>query len=211
MHLTTAALIAALLSWTGCAPAAEAPVPQTAADPSRPGVLKLEELRGPQVDALDRERTLFILPIGMIEIHGPHLPIGNDTIGLVYEANEAAARLQQALPEWHIVMMPPVAYGQSGANELGGILVHPGTYGMRQSTLRSLVADLGGQVAQNRFKWVFVIERPRRPHAQYRHQPGVRLHQRDVRRDDAARHGAAAGRSGDTGHRTADPREALFS
>jgi creatinine amidohydrolase len=157
MNRTTAALIAGLSSWTGCAPAGEAPVPRTAADPSRPGVHKLEELRGPQVDALDRERTLFILPVGMIEVHGPHLPIGNDTIGLVYEANEAATRLQQALPDWHIVMMPPVAYGQGGANELGGILVHPGTYGMRQSTLRSLVADLGGQVAQNRFKWMFVM------------------------------------------------------
>ncbi len=79
MNRTTAALIAGLSGWTGCAPAVEAPVPRTAADPSRPGVHKLEELRGPQVDALDRERTLFILPVGMIEVHGPHLPIGNDS------------------------------------------------------------------------------------------------------------------------------------
>ena len=33
----------------------------------------------------------------------------------------------------------------------------PGTYGVRQSTLRSLVADIGGQIVQNRFKWVFVM------------------------------------------------------
>jgi hypothetical protein len=30
-------------------------------------ILKLEELRFPQIDALDRERTMFILPIGMLE------------------------------------------------------------------------------------------------------------------------------------------------
>ena len=53
--------------------------------------------------------------------------------------------------------MPPINYGQSGANQLGDMLVHPGTYGIRQSTLRSLVADLGGQVAQNGFKWIFVM------------------------------------------------------
>ncbi len=118
---------------------------------------KLEELRAPQIDALDRDRTLFILPVGMIEVHGPHLPVGTDTLGLIYEANNVSTRISRALPDWNIVMMPPVSYGQSGANELGGRLVHPGTYGMRQSTLRSLVADLGGQVAQNGFKWIFVL------------------------------------------------------
>src|SRR4030095_15944855 len=34
---------------------------------------------------------------------------------------------------------------------------HPGAYGVRQSPLRSIVADVGGQLAQNRFKWIFVI------------------------------------------------------
>lgn len=156
MHRTAVALCVGLMSCTGCGQV-EAPAPQSATEPSSPRIHKLEELRAPQVDALDRDRTMFILPIGMVEVHGPHLPIGNDTIGLIYEANEVAKRLNEALPDWHIVTMPPIAYGQGGANELGGMLVHPGTYGMRQSTLRSLVADLGGQVAQNGFKWTFVL------------------------------------------------------
>jgi creatinine amidohydrolase len=54
-------------------------------------------------------------------------------------------------------MMPPINYGHSGANQLGDLPVHPGTYAIRQSTLRSLVVDVGGQVAQNGFKWIFVI------------------------------------------------------
>ena len=125
--------------------------------PARSTVYKLEELRAPQIDALDRERTLFILPVGMIEVHGPHLPVGTDTLGLIYEANAASRRLSTALASWNIVMMPPISYGQGGANELGGRLIHPGTYAIRQSTLRSLVADLGAQVAQNGFKWIFVL------------------------------------------------------
>lgn len=40
---------------------------------------------------------------------------------------------------------------------MGNVPIHPGTYGIRQSTLRSLIADVGGQIAQNRFKWVFVM------------------------------------------------------
>jgi creatinine amidohydrolase len=123
----------------------------------RSKIYKLEELTWPQVDALDRERTLFILPVGMIEEHGPHLPVGADTFGVTYEANGASRRVSRALPDWSVVMMPPINYGQSGANRLGDMLVHPGTYGIRQATLRSLVADLGGQIAQNGFKWIFVM------------------------------------------------------
>ena len=127
------------------------------AQPARSKIYKLEELRAPQIEALDRERTLFILTVGMLEVHGPHLPIGTDTIGLAYEAARASTRISQALPDWNIVMMPPIPYGQSGANQLGGRYTHPGTYAIRQTTLRSLVADLGAQVAQNGFKWIFVL------------------------------------------------------
>jgi creatinine amidohydrolase len=124
---------------------------------SRSKIYKLEELTWPQIDALDRQRTLFLLPVGMIEEHGPHLPVGADTFGVMYEANGASRRVSRALPDWNIIMMPPINYGQSGANQLGDMLVHPGTYGIRQSTLRSLVADVGGEIARNGFKWIFVM------------------------------------------------------
>jgi creatinine amidohydrolase len=120
-------------------------------------VHKLEELTWPQIDAFDRLRTLFILPVGMIEQHGPHLPVGADTIGVTYEASGVSRRVSRILPDWNIVMMPAVNYGQSGANQLGDMPIHPGTYAIRQSTLRALVADLGGQLAQNGFTWIFVM------------------------------------------------------
>ena len=120
-------------------------------------IYKLEELRWPQIDALDRERTMFILPTGMLEEHGPHLPIGSDTFGVTSEADGVARRVARALPQWNIVMMPVIDYGNAGANIIGGHLVHPGTYGIRQSTIRALIADLGAQVALNRFRWMFVL------------------------------------------------------
>jgi creatinine amidohydrolase len=122
----------------------------------RSPIHKLEELTASQIAALDRERTIFILPVGMLEQHGPHLPIGADTLAVVYEANGAARRVARDLEGWSIVMMPPVNYGQSGANRLGDQRYHPGTYSIGQATLRSLIADIGGQLAENRFKWIFV-------------------------------------------------------
>ena len=53
-------------------------------------------------------------------------------------------------------MMPPVNYGQSGANRLGDRRYHPGTYSISQATLRTLIAEIGGQLAENGFKWIFV-------------------------------------------------------
>ena len=72
---------------------------------------KLEELRYPQVAALDRERTMFVLPIGMLEEHGPHLPIGADTLGVTYEADAVANT-----PGWQGYLSVPAkataAYGR---------------------------------------------------------------------------------------------------
>ena len=81
----------------------------------------------------------------------------SDTFGVEYEAARVTQRLAAALSGWHVVVMPTIHYGSSGANQAGNIPVHPGTYGIRLSTLRSLIADLGAQIAQNRFKWVFVM------------------------------------------------------
>jgi len=120
-------------------------------------VLAIGDLTWQDIDALDRDRTLFLLTVGMLEEHGPHLPIAADTIGVEYEAGRVADRLSQALPGWQVVLMPTIHYGSSGANQIGNVAIHPGTYGVRQSTLRSLVADIGGQITQNRFKWIFVM------------------------------------------------------
>src|SRR5687767_10161377 len=83
-----------------------------AAAPQQPSpVHKLEELAWPRIAAFDRGRTLFILPVGVLEEHGPHLPIAADTLGVVYEAGRAARRVSRASPGWNVVMTlpPPVA------------------------------------------------------------------------------------------------------
>ncbi len=156
MNQALIVLIACVISGSAAA-AQDQGVAQRSGSAPRSRIYKLEELTWPQIDAFDRQRTLFILPVGMIEEHGPHLPVGADTFGVTHEADGASRRVSRALPEWNVVMMPAINYGQSGANEMGDKLVHPGTYGIRQSTLRSVVADLGGQLAQNGFRWIFVM------------------------------------------------------
>ena len=42
--------------------------------------MRLEELTSPEVGALDRDRTVLILPLGSVEQHGNHMPLGTDTM-----------------------------------------------------------------------------------------------------------------------------------
>src|SRR5688572_33443224 len=93
--------------------------------PTGSRIYKLEELNWPQIDALQRERTLVLLPVGMVEEHGPHLPVGTDMLGVVYEASGVSRRVSQALSDWNIVMLPSINYGHGGANLIGDMLVHP--------------------------------------------------------------------------------------
>jgi creatinine amidohydrolase len=157
MNQALIVLIVSVIGGSAASAREQGPKQRDSSVPARSNIYKLEELTWPEIDALDRQRTMFILPMGMIEEHGPHLPVGADTFGVTYEADGASKRVSRALPDWNVVLMPAISYGQGGANQLGDILVHPGTYGIRQSTLRSLVADLGAEIAQNGFKWIFVM------------------------------------------------------
>jgi hypothetical protein len=50
-------------------------------------MIKFEELNWKELDALDREKTIFFLPISPMEEHGPHLSLGTD----LFSARDAAA------------------------------------------------------------------------------------------------------------------------
>ena len=54
------------------------------------GVLALESMDARQIDSLSRAETVFILPIGMIEEHGPHLPVGADTFTFTFHSHVGA-------------------------------------------------------------------------------------------------------------------------
>lgn len=122
-----------------------------------PGVHDVRRLTAPDLASLDRARTIFVVPIGMLEEHGPHLPVATDSYSVELRADRILTRLGRTFPDRFFVRMPIEPYGEAGANIIGNIQVHPGTYGIRQTTLRALVADVGAQIAQNGFRWIFVV------------------------------------------------------
>ncbi len=55
--------------------------------------MRLPELTWPEINALDRERTVVLIPTGAVEQHGPHLPLGTDTFLATAAAEEISAQI----------------------------------------------------------------------------------------------------------------------
>jgi len=90
-----------------------------------------------EVGALDKSRTVAILPVGAIEAHGPHLPLSTDVLIAEAMARAAAGKL-----EGEIVLLPPFAYTPAGS-----AAAFPGTLSMRAETVTALVVDIARSLA----------------------------------------------------------------
>ena len=90
----------------------------------------LEEISMKDFEKKVKKTKTVIVPVGALEAHGPHLPLGTDTIG-VYEAAKKAAK------KIDVFVAPPLYYGICRSTRK-----HPGTVGISGDTLRSLVRDI---------------------------------------------------------------------
>jgi creatinine amidohydrolase len=92
--------------------------------------LRIERLRPKQIEAALALRSLVYIPLGALEYHGHHLPIGLDAMtahGLCLQACEQTGGL----------VMPPLYYGMTGS-----IGHHPWTICVeKEETLKQLYLD----------------------------------------------------------------------
>ncbi len=130
----------------------------SAASPRRAGprVLRVAELNTKQILALDRTKTVVLLPGGILEEHGPYLPSFADGYLNEYLARELAKAIA-ARPGWTAVVFPTIPLGSGGANEIGGKYSFPGTYAVRPETLRAVFMDLAAELGEQGFQWIFLI------------------------------------------------------
>jgi len=120
-------------------------------------VVRVGDLNTRQIRALDRSRTVVLLPGGMLEEHGPYLPAFTDGILSDRLTRELAQGVVSKMPGWTALVFPPVSVGASGSNEIGKRFVFPGTYAVRPSTLRAMYMDLATELGEQGFKWIMVV------------------------------------------------------
>jgi creatinine amidohydrolase len=89
-------------------------------------------------------RALVILPVGVVEEHGEHLPLGLDSFAAEAYAASAAPHLEEQ--GYEIVVAPTVNYGVARA-----AIDFPGTLSLEPETLKALLVDIGRSLARHGF------------------------------------------------------------
>jgi creatinine amidohydrolase len=108
--------------------------------------MRLEELTSPRLAALRERRPVALWPVGAVEPHGPHAPLGTDTLISVGICERAAQRLEDA------VVLPPLPFGVTryGAAFAGAV-------GISEATLRAVVLDVAAAVAAQGFRRLAIV------------------------------------------------------
>jgi len=98
------------------------------------------------LEKLDRDRTVVLLPVGSIEVHGPHLPLGQDTMAVYMVSVEASRRSQPSL------VLPPLYYAYVPENRH-----FPGTISLDGELLTRLLEKICDEVYRNGFKKILIV------------------------------------------------------
>ena len=90
----------------------------------------LEQMTTNEVESAVKYCQTVLVPFGVLEAHGPHMPLATDTI----QAYDAAKRTAKQID---VFVAAPIHYGM--CRSASG---HPGTIGISGDTLRSLTFDI---------------------------------------------------------------------
>lgn len=107
------------------------------------------DLSRAQFAAMDRARTIAVLPVGAIEQHGPHLPVSVDR-DLAEAVLDGA--LEHLPPDLRVLALPGFAYGRS--NEHGMIA---GTISLSTGTMLQLLSDIAASLARTGFSRLVLL------------------------------------------------------
>ncbi len=107
-------------------------------------MIEWARITGPQFEELPKD--IAILPVGNIERHGDHLPLGADLMAPEWISREVAKRLGNA------VLLPPIPYGSSKA-----MREFPGTIDIDSNAFREYVKSVMKEVIRNGFKLLVII------------------------------------------------------
>jgi creatinine amidohydrolase len=110
----------------------------------------MEQMTYPQLELLAARTQLALLPIGPVEAHGPHLPLGTDLIA----ARELCERGAQHLVAQGVecIVAPLLSYCLAEVAS-----PFPGTISVRAAVVSALVADICQSLARSGFRKILVI------------------------------------------------------
>ena len=114
---------------------------------THPMAFKFTELNWQQIDKLDRDNTIFLLPTGAIEQHGPHLPVDTD----IFNSNALVESVAASFKS-NVIALPPIWWGTSPHHK-----GYPGTISLRLETFHHLLTDIFSSLTAHGFYRFLVL------------------------------------------------------
>lgn len=107
---------------------------------------KWEELTGPDfIKAIQQSQGVCVLPFGIIEKHGPHLPLGTDLINVRFA-------VEHATQQEYAVIFPAYYFGQ-----IAEARQQPGTVSYSMHMQLALLQETTDEMARNGCKKVVIV------------------------------------------------------
>src|SRR5262245_15767182 len=84
---------------------------------------RFQELSSTQLQTFPRSQTVFFLPVGPLEDHGPHLPFGLDPATAEKVSEQIAESIEKSMPGWKAILLPALPLGVEGNTHKSKITV----------------------------------------------------------------------------------------
>lgn len=126
----------------------------------QPGVaeiLQLADMTSDDYRSLRKDRTVLLMPLGVIEEHGPYLPILTDS----YVGEWLVDRVAAAIAErdgWSVVVMPSLPIGSGAPEDFAPRTRNFGSLPLRPETKRAVLMDLVSGLGDAGFRWIFAVD-----------------------------------------------------
>ncbi len=119
----------------------------SAAEPAAgPLAVRWEELTGPDfVAAVERSSATAIVPLGIIEKHGPHMPLGTDLL-------DVRDLVMRATKEEYSIVFPPYYFGQ-----IFEARHQPGTVAYSERLIWDMLQETVDEIARNGIKKIILV------------------------------------------------------
>ena len=106
-------------------------------------MFELAKIPFPEVARIAQSgKALVILPVGVVEEHGAHLPLGMDSFAAEAYASSTAPHLEEA--GYDVLVAPTINYGVARA-----AIDFPGTLSLEPETLRAMVVEIARSLARH--------------------------------------------------------------
>ncbi|MBS7618465.1 creatininase family protein, partial [Candidatus Bathyarchaeota archaeon] len=108
--------------------------------------MKWEELTADDLAELSRRNdSVVVVPIGSLEKHGPHLPLGTDGL-TIYKIALNASEIEPC------IILPPLFYSY-----VADMRQFPGAINIREDLLLNFLENVCEEVSRNGFKKILIV------------------------------------------------------